>query len=124
MTRPSTSCTAIRDIVVRPSQEWRLNMFGMGGWARLWDSQTDQMPGTATATLRNIVRLWRHLLVLLQTGKLVSTFRRKYFYHLAIHGVTLYMMDPTPSRMMESDMRSGCQENCFPGSEFQVNPPS
>ena len=44
--------------------------------------------------------------------------------YLDQQGVTLYMIDPTPRRMMDVVMRRGCQENCLPGSELQVKPPS
>ena len=78
MQRPRMSWEAIMTMVVRPSQEWRLNRWGMGGWARLWDSQTDQIPGTLTDTDINIVTLCRALLVLLRPDHYA---RVKTWYH-------------------------------------------
>merc|ERR1712106_1042453 len=34
------------------------------------------------------------------------------------------MMEPRPISRMENVRRRGCQANCLPGSELQVNPPS
>jgi len=91
-----------------PTQECRLNMLGMGGSARLWESNTAHRPMMAAARARIITKAWRALLVL----------------RLIHCGVTRYMMEPRPINTMEEVRRKGCQANCLPGSELQANPPS